>query len=60
MKLPNGIDFFSVFFFKYSKLSRYDVSKMDLMKRDDAAVQLALGESQLVNDIKEYLTNHGQ
>ena len=38
---------------------RYDVSKMDLMKRDDAAVQLALGESQVVNDIKDYLINHG-
>ena len=39
---------------------RYDVSKMDLMKRDDAAVQLALGESQVVNDIRDYLVNHGK
>ena len=38
---------------------RYDLSKAELLKRDDAAVQLALGESQIVNDIKDYLVNHG-
>ena len=38
---------------------KYDLSKAELLKRDDAAVQLALGESQIVNDIKDYLVNHG-
>ena len=38
---------------------KYDLSKAELLKRDDAAVQLALGESQIVNDIKDYLINHG-
>ena len=35
------------------------MNKAELMKRDDVAVQLALGESQIVNEIKEYLLNHG-
>ena len=39
---------------------KYDLSKAELLKRDDAAVQLALGESQIVNDIKDYLINHGK
>ena len=38
---------------------KYDLSKAELLKREDAAVQLALGESQIVNDIKDYLINHG-
>ena len=40
-------------------VKKYDLSKAELLKRDDAAVQLALGESQIVNDIKDYLINHG-
>ena len=38
---------------------KYDLNKAELLKRDDVAVQLALGESQIVNDIKDYLVNHG-
>ncbi|CAG5094664.1 Oidioi.mRNA.OKI2018_I69.XSR.g13756.t1.cds [Oikopleura dioica] len=38
---------------------RYQLSKDQIMKRDDVAVQLALGESQIVSDISEYLKDHG-
>ena len=31
---------------------RYQLSKDQIMKRDDVAVQLALGESQIVSDIR--------
>ena len=36
------------------------MSKAELLQRDDAAVQLALGESQIVAEIREYLINHGE
>jgi len=38
---------------------RYELSKDSIMRRDDVAVQLALGESQIVSDISEYLKDHG-
>merc|ERR1712130_862477 len=38
---------------------RFDVTKGDIMRRDDAAVQLALGESQIVAETREYLLDKG-
>lgn len=38
---------------------RFNVEKKDILRRDDAAVQLALGESQIVKDIQSYLLDNG-
>lgn len=38
---------------------RYGLEKDKIMRRDDVAVQLALGESQIVSDIRSYLLDNG-
>ena len=38
---------------------KFSVEKSKILTRDDAAVQLALGESQIVNDIRTYLLDQG-
>lgn len=42
-----------------TKSSRYNTDKAKIMLRDDAAIQLALGESQIVKDIQTYLEDNG-
>lgn len=42
-----------------TKFLRYNTDKAKIMLRDDAAIQLALGESQIVKDIQTYLEDNG-